>query len=115
MVLRPFNNDTFQVVGRAYVDGLMDAQGVLGTVPEPWKVMVQRFTPKGDIWTFVHKETGDVVHEDPRLGPLPVGWTIMDDGRFSHAESGKMTEEDPRWNIENLKKRGIDLTEFHLV
>lgn len=93
----------------------MDAQGVLGPVERPWKAMVQRWTPKGDIWIYKNEETGEVAAEDPRLGPLPGGWDSVEDGKFRDQKTGETSEMDPRWLWENLQKRNNNWIEFRLI
>ena len=66
-------------------------------------------------------ETGIFQAEDPRLGPLPAGWSVR-----SHAaeefwqwivkdEMGKQAHSDTRLTSEALKERGVPLQTFLLV
>ena len=111
MLLRPQGDGTFKVVGPAYIHGLNDAEGLLGEMPGGWEITVQR---PGDIWRFRNLETGDVSPMDPRLGPLPNGWTMTADGEFQDG-SDKVSPIDPRCEEEELKERGVQLKAFQLV
>jgi hypothetical protein len=72
----------FQVIGRAYVHGMMDEQCLLGEFHHPHILKIDCVTTKGTIWTSVNVETGRQDAEDARLGPLPPGWSVLEDGRF---------------------------------
>ncbi|KAF2201217.1 hypothetical protein GQ43DRAFT_471970 [Delitschia confertaspora ATCC 74209] len=115
MILRPqADGEKFQVVGPAYIHGMMDAQCLLGEFQQPHAVKIVCNTPKGTIWTSANTETGDNDDEDIRLGPLPTGWVILSNGEFRN-ERGNIAKEDPRWAPESLRARGVHLREFHLV
>ena len=119
MILRPQGskadaNDSFQVVGSAYVHGMMDAQCLLGEFRHPNALKIDCGTPKGNIWTTLNTETGQSGAEDARLGPLPSGWSVLEDGRFRN-EQGIITDDDPRWSVESLRQRGVKLEPFRLV
>lgn len=119
MVLRPQGGqaeaaETFQVVGPAYVHGLMDAQCLLGEFQYPNTLKIDCGTAKGNVWTTFNTETGESDPEDARLGPLPSGWSLLEDGRFQN-EQGVVTEHDPRWSVESLRQRGVKLEEIRLV
>lgn len=119
MILRPQDGQTkagekFQVVGPAYVHGIMDAQCLLGEFQHPHALKIDCGTPKGNVWTTLNTETGISDREDARLGPLPSGWSVLEDGRFSDGQ-GVVTEHDPRWSVESLRERGVKLEEFCIV
>ncbi|KAG7291026.1 hypothetical protein NEMBOFW57_001034 [Staphylotrichum longicolle] len=119
MILRPQGGQTevgekFQVVGPAYVHGIMDAQCLLGEFQHPHGLKIDCGTPKGNVWTTLNTETGKSDAEDARLGPLPSGWSVLEDGRFSDGQ-GVVTQHDPRWSVESLRERGVKLEEFCIV
>ena len=111
VLLRPQEDGTFKVVGPAYIHGLNDAEGLLGELPGGWEITIQR---PGDVWRFRNLETGVVSPMDPRLCPLPEGWSMTSDGGFRH-ESGKLSPIDPRCEEEGLRKLGVQLKEFQIV
>jgi hypothetical protein len=41
IVLRSVDSGQFQIVGEAYVHGLEDAIGILGTLPSNWRVIIE--------------------------------------------------------------------------
>ena len=115
-----------QVVGACYIQGLMYAEALLGPMSEGWEyVMRSDQISGGYLHTFVHKPSGRVQCEDPRLGPLPEGWSVK-----SHEEEdafpiyvndrtgefcGKAYTADPRMTSEELRLRGVDMRTFRLV
>lgn len=115
-----------QVVGQCYVQGLMYAEALLGSMAEGWE-QVLRLTQISGRYddAFVHKPSGRVQDDDPRLGPLPEGWSVK-----SHEEEdafpiyvndrtgefcGKAYSSDPRMTSEELRLRGVDMRTFRLV
>ncbi|KAI9687976.1 MAG: hypothetical protein M1820_010374 [Bogoriella megaspora] len=116
MVLRANSNDTYQVIGPAYISGSMDAQAVLGPLELPWKAHFMQDTTTGDfLLRFLNTETSVISAEDPRLGPLPEGWTESEGKHWKNMESGETVDTDPRWSVEELRRRGCDLRPFLLV
>lgn len=94
----------------------MDAQGLLGPLPSPWRAHFTQDTSTGAfVPRYLNGLTSVLSVDDPRLGSLPDGWTLFDDGRFHHMESRRITDQDPRWQLEALEARGVDLQNFHLV
>ena len=116
-----FGNCT--VVGECYLDGYMDGSALLGMLPSNWQ-RVRRYDPylKAYHDVFTNSDTDSLQVEDPRLGPLPLGWRIADH-RDKHAHTRYTNEAagvfdsnfDPRMSPEALKARGIDLQEYRLV
>ncbi|GAP88836.1 putative heterokaryon incompatibility protein [Rosellinia necatrix] len=119
MILRPCDGgggdsegeDRYKVVGPAFIPGLNDAQGVLGPVPAPWTVRICR---PGDVWTFANPATGEETALDPRLGPLPSGWSMVG-GDFRNDATGHVSRVDPRCEPDALRRLGAKLKVFHLV
>jgi hypothetical protein len=72
MVFREGQNDTYQVIGEACLDGFMECQALLGPLPNPFDYKLHYNEPD-DTWYYVcfNMNTGLVQVEDPRLGPLP--------------------------------------------
>ncbi len=119
MILRSQGGQTeagekFQVVGPAYVHGMMDAQCFLGEFHHPHTYKIDSGTAKGDVWTTFNTETGKSDAEDARLGPLPSGWSVLEDGQFRDTQ-GVVADYDPRWSVESLTQRGVKLEEIRLI
>lgn len=111
LILRPVAGQ-FQVVGPANIHGLNDAQAVLGPIPEPWTVRIER---PGDIWRFYNTATGELSAQDPRLGPLDEGWARLKDGKFLERGTGRVSHLDPRCSPEKLSRLGADLVTLALI
>ena len=123
LILRPTDDQRYMLVGECYVDGFMDGEALLGTLPSNWQYVRRYFPDLGQNYdVLMETTTGDIQVEDPRLGPLPVGWHIADHGkkhaysRFSNEQMGVYgTVEDPRLSPEALKARGVKLQDICLV
>jgi hypothetical protein len=72
MIFREGRNDTYQVIGEAYLDGFMECQALLGPLPDPFEY-IRHYNEPDDTWYDVcfNRKTGLVQVEDTRLGPLP--------------------------------------------
>ena len=123
LILRPNAQEGYMVVGECYIDGFMDGEALLGALPSSWQRIARYFPDLGFSWhAFRNLQTGDIQVDDPRLGPLPAGWYIVDHGEkhaynlFSNEEAGVTTTDiDPRLSPEALKARGVNLQEIRLV
>ncbi|KAJ8129662.1 hypothetical protein O1611_g3969 [Lasiodiplodia mahajangana] len=68
MILRPVNSNTgFQVIGACYIHGLMDAEALLGRLPEPWRFQAAQDASGVKIPSYLNSSTGEVIERDPRL------------------------------------------------
>jgi hypothetical protein len=122
MILRPTKEGNYKVVGEAYCDGFMNGEALLGPLPDSFEI-VKRYNPKADTWdwAYMNPKTGIFQVEDPRLGPMPSGWSIQSHEeeeflqRFKNDETGEVTWDDPRLTLEALRKRGVPLQVFTLV
>jgi hypothetical protein len=68
MILRQTNSENFIVLGPCFVHGLMDGEGVLGAIPDPWKARMK-------IWDedfFFRPHFFNTVTKDPRMFPEPL-------------------------------------------
>jgi hypothetical protein len=124
MVLRPFRENQYRLLGEAVYDGAMDGSAFLGSLPERFQLvlMVVERRDEEDIawaWRFLHRDTGIVSAEDPRLVDieLPLGWrrTSYTEGEFLNDETRERTMYDPRLTAEFLKSRGVALEIFEIV
>jgi hypothetical protein len=72
MIFHPSPNDTYRVIGEAYIDGFTECQALLGPLPDPFGYVFHYNEPDA-MWHVVcfNRKTGLVQVEDPRLGPLP--------------------------------------------
>ena len=123
LVLRAKEFGIYTMVGECYLDGVMDGAGLLGMLPSNWQRVLQH-DPDLDGYcdVFINRDTGIVQPEDPRLGPLPLGWRIADHcykhvfNWYTNEAAGIFNSNfDPRMSSEALKARGIDLQEYRLA
>ena len=115
-----------QVVGACYIQGLMYAEALLGPMSEGWEYVKRLDQISGGYQdAFVHKQSGRVQCEDPRLGQLPEGWSVKRHERedaypiyvndITGEYCGKAYATDPRMTSEELRLRGVDMRTFSLV
>jgi hypothetical protein len=126
MLLRPESSGRFKVVGECYVHGVMNSEGLLGPLPDTWKVQV-RFDAAGvNIKRYYcNSSTGVITPDDPRLHPLPPEWERIQAERtsddpvhfapFKNKITGEVINSDPRLLPEVLKMQGVDLKPFQLI
>ena len=123
LILRPNDAQTYKVVGNCYIDGFMEGEALLGALPTNWQRVLRFFPDLGAHYSaFTNVHTGVVQVEDPRLGPLPAGWCLLDHSEkhacnlFSNEKLGVTgTWTDPRLSPEALRARGVNLQEIWLV
>jgi hypothetical protein len=125
LILRQTPSGHFNVVGESYVHGLSDAVGILGPLPDEWKVIIRGDAFGRPTLRFVHLSNNEETLNDPRLGPLPSDWEratyerSVDDPaifeRFKNRITGELVNYDPRLSPERLQARGIELQSFRLV
>lgn len=129
MLLRSACQEKFRIVGRCYVQGLMDGEALVGTVPEPWKVVVRRSSDLTGVsvlqMRFVHKQTEEDTGNDPRLQSLPPFWEEVDQEdevrlgvpvqHHRNIVGGEIINSDPRLLPDALFARGVPLQRFCLV
>jgi Heterokaryon incompatibility protein (HET) len=124
MVLRPFRENQYRLIGEAVYDGAMDGSAFLGSLPEQFQlvlVVVERYDEEHSAWAwrFLHRESGNMLAEDPRLVgiELPLGWRRNRhiEGEFVNDETGERMMHDPRLTAEFLKGRGVALEVFEIV
>lgn len=127
ILLRPVASGNYAVVGICFVHGLMDGEGLLGSIPSPWKVLYKNTlnTSESSIPYFVNSITGERLDLDPRLPPLPEGWESVDRKSsrksstsfrgFKNTKTGETFLGDPRMSKESLQERGILLETFRLT
>jgi hypothetical protein len=129
VIFRETSPDEHQLVGCAYVNGIMDAETLLGPLPSDYKVVRQLpwNAARSDVVhrTFVNIHTKDVTTQDPRLGALPEQWVEVPVTAemwpfkvlqaFENRETGEVANSDPRMGVEELRGRGVVLERFVVV
>lgn len=123
---QPTSSPSYKVVGEAMVHGLFDGSALLGPLSAPWITKIH----SNDVGLFTevsyfNSSTQVTVYDDPRLPPLSDDWTIVESDRtaedprvfkiFRNTSTGVEMREDPRMSVDNLRKRGVNLTQFYLV
>jgi hypothetical protein len=115
MILRPVSNGNFLIVGPCIVHGLMNAEGILGTMPKGWDFILTRDRGYPEkCCVFINSATGQQTKEDPRLSPLSAPWHRCAE-MYRNSETGKGTTRDPRMTPEALMERCPSLTTIRLI
>lgn len=117
-VLRPTDNEEYEIKGPASHPRLFFGEALLGELPEGWQVTYPEV-----IWSHVFEgPNGEQQNMDPRLSdiPIPDGWKFLrrkDDGQNPpHNEKrGYSTKFDPRTSAQELQKRGVQIRTFTLT
>lgn len=117
-VVRPTTHGVFVPIGSAFVPELAAAEAFLGPLSPVWtQFHDQHGYNQLRRWYFRDTETGEIFLNDPRLGPLPVGWEevpidLTGDRRWHNSTTSKVNYCDPRLFPENLRNRGVALEEI---
>jgi hypothetical protein len=129
LALRPSLNGGFKILGECYVCGLMAGEALLGPLPTSCRIIKDfRYGSRYGEPRFGINYTEIELDDDPRLEPLPEGWTTekrIDNGlrtvyihRSGAGEDSNMVTEtymDPRKTIEALITKGVDICEIELI
>lgn len=129
LILRKESDDHFRVIGRCYLDGIMDGEVLLGPFSKPWSATMVRFMSDDDRAVtetqFFNDETQMYTREDPRLGTTSDEWTevFMEDKmrspyvvqHYRNSRTGELINSDPRLLPDALRARGVLLETFRLV
>ena len=123
MILDAAESGKYKAVGEAYIDGYMQAEALLGPLPDSTEMLMKSTSAGNYVWMFRDRSTGDVSFEDPRLGPLPPGWSLLQEDdlntqpRFVNRNTGESLSafEDPRCDADSLAKREVQLDTVTLV
>lgn len=117
VLLRPTHSGEFLVVGQCFTHGLMDAEGILGPLLDPWKIEMLPGSDGRQVTCFRSHETQRVTIQDPRLMRLPAKWEpvrrrrLQDDPYFFRdfrdKETGFVVNADPRLSPMALEARGV--------
>ena len=124
MILRPQKNGDYTVIGKCYVQGLMNGEALLGDLTRAWTV--QQHHKDGQIvFKYYNRDTECLTNEDPRLPPLDESWRKVcrprttDDplyvAYFEHIPTGRIINSDPRLLPHVLRSRGVNLKTFALT
>jgi hypothetical protein len=124
MILRPQENGAYVVIGKCYVQGLMDGEALLGNLPRSWTVQ-QHHNDGSYVFKYYNRDTEYLTSEDPRLPPLDESWRKVcrqrtpDDPQhvtyFEHIPTGRIINSDPRLLPDVLRSRGVNLETFTLT
>lgn len=124
LLLRPTGEGTFLVVGQCFVPGLMDAEAILGPLPQGWTIQMRHSYNGREATWFINTLSGLETIEDPRLPILPPDWEVIhrrsgpDDPdflrNFRNNVTGEVINHDPRV-LPMLKSRDIPLRKIQLI
>lgn len=132
VVLRPSRDQSYTVVGYAYIDGMNDREAFLGRLPEEFTRVATYDQPTDKWWpAYLNKKTDKLQIEDPRVGPLPEGWIVKkrkeghlwnwyvmvgDDARGSEDLRTELRwRSDPKLKAGAMRQRGVVVQNFLLV
>ena len=80
LILRPANDNKFQVVGEAYYHSVMKGEALLGPLPDGIEQVIRRSPIIGSQHiAYFDRDKNTVTRLDPRLGDLPPGWGLESD------------------------------------
>lgn len=125
MIIRTTPGDAgghYRIGGGCFIPGLQLGQGLLGALPSGWSCEI--LIREGYFTTEFCGPEGERTQLDPRAGPMPAGWEVLDATRgevndniisFSNDSTGEHKYHDPRLTSENLRKIGIELEDIILV
>jgi hypothetical protein len=85
IILRPYENHTYQVIGEAYCHGVMTAEVLLGPLPSPFD-----FVSRLGYSAFMNRDTGSSQPEDPRLGHLPLPPSVSTPKSPRHSSTSRV-------------------------
>ncbi|EXL76500.1 hypothetical protein FOPG_08773 [Fusarium oxysporum f. sp. conglutinans race 2 54008] len=124
LLLRPTGEGKFLVVGQCFVPGLMDAEAILGPLPQGWTIQMRHSYNGREATWFINTLSGLETIEDPRLPILPPDWEVIhrrsgpDDPdflrNFRNNVTGEVINHDPRV-LPMLKSRDIPLRKIQLI
>ncbi|KAL9030181.1 MAG: hypothetical protein Q9180_006937, partial [Flavoplaca navasiana] len=121
MILRRRDSDQFEVVGPCFVHGLMLGEALKPPLKPPWRDVLP-VTRGWALSYFINGQTGEILKDDPRLGPPPTNWEeietidpFLPPFVFRNKENGHVSMNDPRMSAESIKQRGTILETFELV
>lgn len=115
---RPSPSDQHEVVGQAFVYGLMKGEGLLGPVPEPFQPAMRQDPTQGWTCGFLNRETKEWWSgEDPRLNPFRDDVTYDQTRDVSSSQQKNLRAEavDTISTIKRLLQENVALQSFHLV
>jgi hypothetical protein len=125
MLLRRHPLGNLTVVGKCFLYGLDDANGLLGPLPQPWRWQVSHDSiGLLSIYRCFNPETNVLSDGDPRLASLSESeWARVevemtgDDPEtfqtFRNKVTGQVLKSDPRLRPEALKARGSSWRHLH--
>ncbi|KAK3997893.1 heterokaryon incompatibility protein-domain-containing protein [Cladorrhinum sp. PSN332] len=130
---QPGESEDFTVIGDGYFYGLGDANALLGPLPPNWSMWITDDSIGSSAIRFWDAERGKLTKDDPRLGPLPDGWGVLDEISeehylmdrtgddptlfrwFRNTATGEDINSDPRMSVDALRERGVKIEMFSLA
>ncbi|KAJ0361223.1 hypothetical protein COL26b_013809 [Colletotrichum chrysophilum] len=114
IIMRPVGSSKYRIVGACFMHSLMRFEGLLGPLPEGWRMIYKTFSRP----VFIHP-SGMITINDPRLEELPDGWEQKSEqtGRLLWRYGGEGDWEwfDPRMAPDRLSARGLRLVDLTIV
>lgn len=124
MILRPRKNGNYTVIGKCYVQGLMNGEALLGDLTRAWTVQ-KHGNDGASVFKYYNEDTRCLTSEDPRLAPLHESWRKVCRQRtpddplhvtyFENIPTGWIINSDPRLLPHVLRSRGVNLETFPLT
>jgi hypothetical protein len=124
MILRPQKNGAYIVIGKCYVQGLMNGEALLGDLSRSWTVQ-EHHKDSQTVFKYYNRDTECLTSEDPRLPSLDESWRKVCRQRtaddplhvtyFEHIPTGQIINSDPRLLPDVLRSRGVNLETFALT
>jgi hypothetical protein len=126
LTLRECEDERFKIVGEVYVDRMSDGESLLGPLPHEYRLIRRWSDETSGYWpSFLNTETGKILVDDPRLGPLPSDWSFKPHDQqhlwnWYFKNSGTIDKQswkfkgDPRISADALRKRGVPLRKIKL-
>jgi len=111
LVLRNVEKAQYQVVGQCYMDGVMDGELILGSMPEKYhqEAHLDRADGAWNGWWWLDTKTGEYSWRDPRLVRF-----AKDGEDVSYKRIGN-SHHYPLLTPKRLKEAGVNITSFDLV
>ncbi len=76
---RPASSDEWLVIEKCQVRSMMEGKALLGPLPSQIQRVEYHDVHSGGYWpAFLDHQRGEIQIGNPRLGPLPAGWRLME-------------------------------------
>lgn len=115
---RSYPSDQHEVVGQAFMYGLMKGEGLLGPLPEPYQAVMHQDPRQGWTCRFLNRKTEEWwCGEDPRLNPFGDNATYDRTHVLSSIQQKNLRVEavDTKLTVKRLLQEKVPLQSFFLV